>query len=91
MGLRDNALIVGLTLNGLRTTPTAIANYLNGFNFSVTNSLGAPSASRTMQNALIILRYLRAMVPLLMLQKTRISPGDAFSVLQNFENWCPHQ
>lgn len=89
MGFRGSALTQGLTLSGLRTTGAAIASYLDGFNFNVTNAAAAPANTRTLQNAMVILRYLQAQPPLLMLANTGVSAGDAFSVLNNVDAWCP--
>lgn len=89
MGFRGAALTENLVLGGLRTTPAAIANYLDGFNFNVTNAAGAPATTRTMTNAMVIMRYFQALPPILMVTNTGVSAGDAFSALNNIDAWCP--
>jgi Leucine-rich repeat (LRR) protein len=88
LGFRDNALTQGLSLSGLRTTGSAIANFLDTQNFNVDNAAGAPAGTRTMRNAIVIQRYFQALAPLLMVDKTGVG-ASGFTVLNNIEAWCP--
>jgi Leucine-rich repeat (LRR) protein len=88
LGFRDTALTQGLSLSGLRTTGSAIASFLDTYNFNVDNATGTPAETRTMRNAIVIQRYFQALPPLMMVDKTGVGVSG-FTVLNNIEAWCP--
>jgi hypothetical protein len=87
LGLRDDALVAGYTLSGLRTSGQSIASFLATQNLDV-RALSPSAVPTTLRDGQIVLRHLRGMSGGALVAATDVSAADATTVASRLTAWC---